>query len=91
LKINVTAEDIRAGVSGESDACPIARAALRALTEAGEYVNVSAVRAALHVQHLDATGKTRDWRCFGLPPEAAAFVDAFDAGSPVEPFTFEVS
>ena len=77
-EIHVTQQDIEQGEAGNCSRCSIALAASRAY---GFAVTVGSV--GLHRE--DAVGR----RPIGtLPPEAASFIRAFDAGCPVEPFSF---
>ncbi len=88
LRVEVTAEDIEDGVSGNAWSCPIAFATRRALRACGklEEAGVFAVddRYVLEV----GGGLTPD---IPLPEEASAFVARFDGGGrDVNPIAFEV-
>lgn len=74
---DVSANDIALGVRGSHVECPVARAMFRATN--GETWLVSK-DAAVRWQYEESAE---------LPPVARGFVDAFDAGSPVEPFRFD--
>lgn len=80
MKIEVTQEDIERGVPLNSCFCPIAFASSR----------------AFHCQHslvsqdyFRVLGVGKNGRIM-LPQPAIDFIAAFDAGKPVEPFSFEV-
>lgn len=75
IKIDVTAEDIVNGVRGVAFACPIARAVKR--------MGSSQVYVAYGCLECD------EGEGF-LPKSASDFVDRFDEGLPVSPFSFEV-
>ena len=83
VKIQVTAEDIEHGTRKDAKCCPIALACKRLeLTDpdvCGEYSDGIQVR--------DDGEEDGYWR-YKLPPEAAKFVEDFDAGLPVKPFEF---
>ena len=74
-KIEVTQADIDEGSSGEPESCPIALAAQRTMNKP-----VSVYRKTM------GTGRLR----WPLPKAAIEFVDRYDAGAYVEPFSFEV-
>jgi len=85
VNIEVTAEDIAAGVREDCFACPIASALLRATGAKRAFVDGGAV----------AVG---DWEGF-FPPsrmevpitkEVSSFVHTFDVGDSVEPFSFDL-
>jgi len=81
MRIEVTAEDIAAGESESFYRCPVALAAVRASgTE-----KVMAL-GSLFFYRLDGTEIRR---C--IPRECYEFMECFDAGLPVSPFTFEVA
>lgn len=81
MKIIVTQEDIDAGKAQCCDSCPVALAAQRAgltNTRVGEDTSFYYDYASHEFKH------------FGLPREARAFIKRFDDGKKVEPFEFEV-
>jgi hypothetical protein len=84
MKIEVTQEKISRGARCQSDNCPIALAWEVAFPGC---THVRVTKAAL-VFWRDAIGNC--WSA-GLPPEATAFITAFDDGEPVSPFAFEVA
>jgi hypothetical protein len=84
IVIEVTAEDIAAGVKQDSERCPIARAARRALGRA----KVAAVEVDgeyLYERRTELGGR----RLYLLPREARELIRAFDAAEAVLPFAFE--
>jgi hypothetical protein len=82
--ITVTQEDINDGKAGNCTLCPIALAAKRAFPDifpvVGGYYLV-----------LDSAPGTEDGELVDLPYEARQFVQSFDFGRPVEPFSFKVT
>ncbi len=83
-EISVTAEDIARGKRGSCGECPIALAVARALGKATD-VKVTCVFAYIRHNLRDAT------TVYALPGKATRFIDAFDDGEPVEPFTFTMT
>lgn len=80
--INVTQADIDAGVKQECFRCPIALAARRVFDH-----DVSVDDE--YIIHYASTEVKADF--YALPDEARQFVQHFDHGDPVTPFSFEVS
>lgn len=80
MVINVTQEDIEMGSPSLCYNCPIAWAAKRAI--AGSFAAVDGIKMVIESEEK----RTRYW----LPEEARKFVDDFDSGRPVKPFSFEV-
>lgn len=78
MRVTVTARDIKKGVQGDADSCPIARALRRALgmrrgiAVVGSYYTMGPGFGSRHA----------------LPRHVAAFVYAFDRLEPVTPFSF---
>lgn len=81
MRIEVTAEDIEAGEPESFEGCPIARAAARA----SGTPKVMAL-GSLYFYPLDGTEIRRS-----VPRECHEFMECFDAGLIVAPFTFEVA
>jgi hypothetical protein len=79
--VSVTAGHIAKGVRHSCRLCPVARA----LTEAFPDAELLAVDSA-HV----AMGEPGRWAEVDLPAVATRFIEAFDHGGPVEPFTFDL-
>lgn len=77
--VRVTEEDILDGLPRRADACPIARAASRAMR--------SPVVAGRHFLYA-LGGATARYR---TPPIVEGFLAALDRGDPVEPFSFIVA
>ena len=80
MRIEVTQEDIDNGEKRKCDTCAVAIAAHRAFKDCiilvdGEQMDV--IR----------NGK---WKVIDLPDSATRFIEDFDAGRPVQPFSFEV-
>jgi hypothetical protein len=82
--INVTAEHI---AKGEHDSCRFCPVAL-AMKEAFPDAELVAVDSA----HVTMGGGPRrgGWIELDLPDAATRFIEAFDVGDPVQPFTFEL-
>jgi hypothetical protein len=82
--ISVTAEHIAKGERDSCRFCPVARAISEALPDI-ELVAVDSAYASFG--HPDAWPRCRE---IALPDPATRFIEAFDAGDPVKPFTFEL-
>jgi len=78
MLIEVTAEDIEQGEHTHGTKCPVARALTRANGEpcGATYTHL---RIGIPAREIIAT-----------PQPAYDFMNAFDDGLPVEPFTFEI-
>ena len=76
IKIEVTQEDIDRGEKGDCAKCPIARAIRRTLKV--RYVHVD----------TDFLEWGPDYSCMNAPVKVSKFIDAFDEGRRVSPFTF---
>lgn len=79
VRIEVTQEDIDKGKHGAMS-CPVARATSRAFGYSvavwGDYIDVR---------------KTTSKTVFCAPGEVGRFIDAFDSGRTVKPFTFTIA
>lgn len=82
IEINVTQEDIDAGVKCDSDKCAVALALHRAFPDA-KCVGVCHGYAV-----VDGPGVM--YRAFDLPEKVGEFIFAFDGDRHVEPFSFEI-
>ena len=80
-KITITNEDIRRGVRNNACACPVALAIKRVMPKATS-VAVSCSRVTYKV------GDQRVWK--DLPKEAYVFIENFDEGFKVKPFSFSL-
>lgn len=80
LTVNVTEECIRTGIPGDCQNCPIANA----IMESGFEAVVGDDTIGVQVRH----GQSEVYVATPFP--AARFIADFDAGSPVEPFSFEL-
>ncbi len=78
IAIRVTAADIAAGKPMSIAACPVALALRRLLPDARVTEDFSDFTLA------------RGWQRVRNPPRLRRFVQAFDAGKPVEPATFRL-
>ena len=79
MTVRVTWKDIRSGVMGDCQMCPIAKA-LRRKTYYKQDINVAGSEDCT-VGNYQATGpKTMD-----------TFINQFDAGKPVKPFTLTLT
>lgn len=74
-KIRVTEDDILRGKKDDCRACPVALALRRLFPTAEVYNNEVAVQE-------------REWR--DLPDKVMLFIEEFDGGRPVLPFTFTI-
>ncbi len=90
LVIEVTADDIRLGEKRSLCFCPVARAIARlrgtAPVNADEEANV--IVSTVSADIPDEDDGDGPWVSYCMPPEAAAFIEAFDNGREVAPFTF---
>ena len=84
IVVNVTAQDIARGVKHDPCWCPVARAIRRHIQRA-VLVDVGPEQ----LDFYDNDGYLVYPRAT-LPSEAATWVDEFDTGFPVQPFSFEV-
>ena len=80
--LNITQTDIERGEQDSMSHCPIARAALRKFRDAA--------RVQVSDDILCVTSKRGKRVLFALPEEASAFVQDFDGGDYVQPFSFTV-
>lgn len=80
ILVNVTAEDIARGVKSESSLCPIA-CALRKILLLGTRISVG-------VDDVGLYGQPHFHGDIDLPDEAGEWVQQYDKGLPVSPFTF---
>lgn len=78
LQIDVTQDDIDAGEPYKECDCPIAKAIKRMWPDSGPVVLAETITI------------TRDnaRRSYATPDIAAVFMEAFDEGNPVRPFSF---
>src|SRR5579859_6474944 len=77
--IIVTSDDIHKGIPGDAGACPIARAIRRSIQPSPEeYLAVDGLAICIGSQN------------YKVPEAAIAFIESFDAGNPVEPFSFDL-
>jgi hypothetical protein len=80
--IRVTADHIARGAPRNPSACPVA------LAIKGQIPGIYAIEVEVSDVTIRPTLAFRWWTC--VPPDSAAdFINAFDAGEPVEPFEFE--
>ena len=77
VRINVTQRDIERGIRFTSYTCPIAWAARR-------HPELKGCLVAPDSLAFDNSG----WVWVPLPEKACGFVDSFDGGRPVQPFSF---
>lgn len=90
LKVEVTERDIKRGVKGDCEACPIALATKRALRNNGlrryaKYVSVA--------EDVFASTLTDDCMSANYPQKAGDFITLFDNGGPeaVKPITMTLN
>ena len=79
IRIRVTSKDIELGVQSKSDSCPIARAIKRKKLGTKIAVGIGDI-------YIDAKIKK-----VSNPERVFRFVNDFDFGSPVEPFSFTLT
>lgn len=84
VTINVTEDDILTGIRGICVLCPIARAINRVLSD-NEYFAV--VGNYLHISDYK---ESHFRKVVVLPKVARAFINSFDEGEGVMPFSFEL-
>ena len=92
LRVEVTAEDISAGIPEDSCECPVARALKRAgvveeFAFDGHGFPDPWASPRLEFDDIYDEG---DRLVVRMPIEAGRFAERFDARQPVEPFTFEI-
>ena len=93
VPITVTTSDIEHGEKEDCHSCPIALAAHRAVANHPEIdLGHLAVRPEV-IEIFSPEGYFSQRGAFSaeLPDDARAFIAAFDAGEPVEPFVFVAS
>ena len=81
MKIEITQHDIDNGVKGEYQLCPIARAVKRKIN--GEVIVLEDDIS------IFTTDIIRRYSYYKLPQKAKDFMQRFDDGKKVKPFTFE--
>lgn len=81
IRIHVTSKDIENGTIGHSGACPIALAARRAGLD------------TVSVDHslVDLSSSRDGCKEYKMPLKAQKFVDDFDSGKKVKPFSFTLT
>lgn len=80
VRNEVTLDDIIEGLTCSVFHCPIARAVKR---------NFPAYEVEVDYEYVRLEKGAKQFT-FRLPPEAVAFIDAFDAQQHVEPFSFDL-
>lgn len=83
MKIKVTQEHIEKGEGCSAYRCPVALAVMD--------VCPGGVFIGLRVCYWSNNNRSDENRRAFLPPKARAFIREFDAGKPVQPFTFELT
>lgn len=78
ITVSVTAEDIASGKRYDCEACPIALAVRRVIGPLDIFVCREIGRESIGIHPVPAL------------PEAKAFMDAFDNGEAVAPFSFQL-
>lgn len=90
VRINVTQEDIDMGLPCNAKSCPIALAALRCGQEQLERVDgISATQYGIY--YTAGVEHRISWQGTIVPTRAKRFIEAFDSGKPVYPFSFTLS
>ena len=86
--LNVTTTDINFGKRKDPEFCPLARAVTRLFANTA---NLRILVTLTHIVVCDLKTKTpAPFKKYALPEEAIAFLEDFDAGWPVAPFTVEM-
>jgi hypothetical protein len=80
MKISVTKKDIQNGIRFEGEACPIALATYRKLKP--NHISVEDNEIIFYLED--------DVINFNLPVKAQEFIENFDDGNKVKPFTFTI-
>lgn len=83
IKINVTAEDICFGKKRNSGKCPVAFALHRVFPKARVYITKE--------KGTTWFAKCGKKSCLDAPCSVGRFVKRFDAGKPVQPFSFFIT
>jgi hypothetical protein len=90
MRIEVTGDDVRDGIKGSCIYCPIARALRRCLDVEDPYgVQVNREFVVISGSPAVADGRYVRPGVHDLPASASQFVQSFDAGAAVEPFSFD--
>ena len=84
MHIEITEDDIMDGWPRDCEYCPVALAVCRALAIPPRWVNVADTMLYLHL-HLDE----EEW-AIALPSVVKRFINDFDKGKDVHPFSFEL-
>jgi hypothetical protein len=85
LTVNVTQEDIDAGVAKDCRRCPVAKALARALNSVVAHASDNILASLTLIG-----GRFYCDQIVPAPPVVADFVRRFDAGQPISPFTFPI-
>jgi hypothetical protein len=89
ITVNVTQEDINRGVRQNGERCPVALALIRALALAsGELIIRPTIALSSGFVCANVLGFDRH-HDYPIPGAARDFIQKFDRGLHVEPFTFE--
>lgn len=86
VHVDITPNDIRCGMTGNTTRCPVALAMLRALhaVEPNRY-EVVVGGSSFIIRDL----MKNEEKCYETPPEAVHFIVAYDDRQPVTPFKFQ--
>ena len=82
MKITVTQKQIDEGVPGSGKNSPVAKAIAEKTNDEERYAEVSILGIFYYVDGIHYR--------VDIPPAVREFIDRFDSGLPVEPFTFEL-
>jgi hypothetical protein len=80
MKVRVTRQDIRKGVKESQDSCPVARA-IKRITHKKVYVDPDSI--IVYYRRDQST-------FYDTTSEVTDFIELFDDGGKVSPFTFEL-
>lgn len=88
VHVRVTKTDIKKGIPESPTDCPIARALLRRHPQ--RFVEVS-YNGEVALSESGFSWKKSDYLRTSLPLEARQFIENFDCGRDVQPFTFDLT
>lgn len=90
LTVNVTQECINKGLKESAQSCPIALAIQNALLLDNVVIAGGTIEVSDEIEFTTLKPTFCDWIA-KLPGSAVYFVDEFDRGEKVDPFTFEIT
>lgn len=94
IMVNVLQEDIDHGVPNNSRFCPIGNALLRMYIPTRPYLKVEVHPRAIQIEEATKKKGLSSWwvnHTVNLPRQVRQFIDDFDCGKEVKPFSFNLS